>query len=240
VPEEKPIEKPEPATPTGGGERKHVTVLFSDLSGYTAMSEKLDPEEIKDIMTRVFGRIKEVIAKYDGFIEKFAGDAVMAIFGVPRAHEDDPVRAIRAAREIHDLVKFISPEVEGKTGTPLSMHSGINTGLVVTGEVNPDKGTHGVAGDPLNLASRLCSLAPGEDILVGQDTFRRSEGYFTFEELEPTRVKGKAPLKNWNRPGSRVRPNRSLSTKCWRLKTGRRLFNDRRRRPVHSSGASLS
>jgi class 3 adenylate cyclase/tetratricopeptide (TPR) repeat protein len=192
VPEEKPIEKPEPATPTGGGERKHVTVLFSDLSGYTAMSEKLDPEEIKDIMTRVFGRIKEVIAKYDGFIEKFAGDAVMAIFGVPRAHEDDPVRAIRAAREIHDLVKFISPEVEGKTGTPLSMHSGINTGLVVTGEVNPDKGTHGVAGDPLNLASRLCSLAPGEDILVGQDTFRRSEGYFTFEELEPTRVKGKA------------------------------------------------
>ena len=95
------------------GERKHVTVLFSDLSGYTAMSEKLDPEEVKEIMTRVFDRIKEVISKYDGFIEKFAGDAVMAIFGVPRAHEDDPVRAIRAAKEIHDLVKFISPEVEG-------------------------------------------------------------------------------------------------------------------------------
>jgi class 3 adenylate cyclase/tetratricopeptide (TPR) repeat protein len=156
------------------------------------MSEKLDPEELKEIMTRVFDRIKEVIAKYDGFIEKFAGDAVMAIFGVPKAHEDDPVRAIRAAREIHDLVKFISPAVEGKTGTPLSMHSGINTGLVVTGDVNPDKGTHGVAGDPLNLASRLCSLAASEEILVGQDTYRRSKGYFSFEEREPTKVKGKA------------------------------------------------
>ena len=189
-----PVEKSEPvemAAPAAG-ERKHVTVLFSDLTGYTAMSEKLDPEELKDIMTRVFDRIKEVIAKYDGFIEKFAGDAVMAIFGVPRAHEDDPVRAIRAAREIHDLVKFISPEVEVKTGAPLSMHSGINSGLVVTGEVNPEKGTHGVAGDPLNLASRLCSLAPSEEILVGHDTYRRSGGYFSFEELEPTRVKGKA------------------------------------------------
>jgi class 3 adenylate cyclase len=189
VQEEKPDETPEPPS---SGERKHVTVLFSDLSGYTAMSEKLDPEELKEIMTRVFDRIKEVIAKYDGFIEKFAGDAVMAIFGVPKAHEDDPIRAIKAAGEIHDLVKFIGLEVEGKTGIPLSMHSGINTGLVVTGEVNPDEGTHGVAGDPLNLASRLCGLAQSEEILVGHDTYRRSGGYFTFEELEPARVKGKA------------------------------------------------
>ena len=212
---QKPVEKAEPSAPTTGGERKHVTVLFSDLSGYTAMSEKLDPEEVKEIMSRVFGRIKEVIAKYDGFIEKFAGDAVMAIFGVPRAHEDDPVRAIRAAREIHDLVKMISPEVEGKTAKPLSMHSGITTGLVVTGEVNPDKGTHGVAGDPLNLAARLCSLAADEEILVGQDTHRRSGGYFTFEELEPTRVKGKAEpvsiyrvLAAKDRPAVTRRPSR--------------------------------
>jgi class 3 adenylate cyclase len=206
VQEEKPIEKPEPS-PVAVGERKHVTVLFSDLSGYTAMSEKLDPEEVKDIMTRVFGRIKEVIAKYDGFIEKFAGDAVMAIFGVPRAHEDDPVRAIRAAREIHDLVKFISPEVEGITGTPLSMHSGINTGLVVTGDVNPDKGTHGVAGDPLNVAARLCSLAASDEILVGQDTYRRSRGYFSIEAQAPTQVKGKAdPVPIYKVLASRERP----------------------------------
>ena len=75
-------------------ERKHVTVLFSDLSGYTAMTEKLDPEEVKEIMDRIFGKISQVVVKYEGFIEKFVGDAVMTIFGVPKTHEDDPVRAI--------------------------------------------------------------------------------------------------------------------------------------------------
>jgi class 3 adenylate cyclase len=87
------------------GERKQVTVLFSDLSGYTAMSEKLDPEEVKNIMSRVFGEIAQVVVKYDGSIEKFIGDGVVAFFGVPKAHEDDPVRALRAAREIHEIVK---------------------------------------------------------------------------------------------------------------------------------------
>jgi len=173
------------------GERKHVTVLFSDLSGYTAMSEKLDPEEVKEIMKRIFEPIKQVIQKYEGFIEKFAGDAVMVIFGVPQSHEDDPIRAIKAAREIHSLVEELSPTVEKKIGQPLSMHSGINTGLVVTGEINPDKGTHGVAGDAINLASRLSDQAMAGEILVGQNTYYRAEGYFTFEDLKPTEVKGK-------------------------------------------------
>jgi class 3 adenylate cyclase/tetratricopeptide (TPR) repeat protein len=179
-----------PASPTG--ERKHVTVLFSDLSGYTALSEKLDPEEVKELMNRIFGRITRVVHNYSGFIEKFAGDAVMAIFGVPRAHEDDPIRAIKAAREIHDLVAELSPTVEKIIEQPLSMHSGINTGLVVTGEVNPDKGTHGVSGDVLNLASRLSNQAKSGEILVGQNTYHQVEGYFTFEDLEPITVKGKA------------------------------------------------
>ena len=174
------------------GERKHVTVLFSDLSGYTAMSEKMDPEEVKEIVNSIFGQIKSVIAKYEGFIEKFAGDAVMAIFGVPRSHEDDPVRAIKAAREIHDLVATISPGLEERIRQPLSMHSGINTGLAVTGEINPELGTHGVSGDALNLASRLSDQAGANEILVGYDTYHRAEGYFSFQELEPTTVKGKA------------------------------------------------
>lgn len=143
------------------GERKHVTVLFSDLSGYTAMSEIMDPEEVKEVVSRIFGQIKSVIAKYEGFIEKFAGDAVLAIFGVPQSHEDDPVRAIKAAREIHDLVANLSPEFEEKIRQPLSMHSGVNTGLAVTGEVNPELGTHGVSGDALNLAARLSDQAGG-------------------------------------------------------------------------------
>jgi class 3 adenylate cyclase len=126
-----------------GKSRKHVTVLFSDLSGYTAMSEKLDPEEVKEIMSRIFGEIAQVVTKYEGFVEKFVGNAVMALFGVPKAHEDDPVRAIRAAQEIHAVVEPMSPEMQETIGHSLSMHSGVNTGLVVNGEVNLEKGTHG-------------------------------------------------------------------------------------------------
>jgi len=173
------------------GERKYVTALFSDMSGYTAMSERLDPEEVKEITSRIFGEISQIVAKYDGFIEKFVGDAVMALFGVPKAHEDDPIRAIEAAREIHDVVHAISPELEEKVGKPLSMHTGINTGLVVTGEVNLEKGTHGIAGDTINLAARLSSLAKADEIIVGPDTYHQAEGYFAFEGLEPTKVKGK-------------------------------------------------
>ena len=159
-------QKKKPTRLPDEGERKHVTVLFSDLAGYTTMSEKLDPEEVKEIMSRIFGEIAQVIAKYEGFIERFIGDAVMALFGVPKVHEDDPVRAIRAAREIHTLVEGLSPQLEEKVRRPLSMHTGINTGLVVTGEVNLEKGTHGIIGDTINLASRLQGLAKAGEILV--------------------------------------------------------------------------
>ena len=182
----------EKAAPEAEGERKHVTVLFSDLSGYTAMTERLDPEEVKEIMSRIFGEIAQVVAKYEGFIEKFVGDAVMALFGVPKTHEDDPVRAIRAAREIHDLVKTKSPEMEKKVGQALSMHTGINTGLVVTGEVDMEKGTHGVAGDTINLAARLSSLSGPDQIVVGPATHSQAQRFFTFEPLGPSKVKGKA------------------------------------------------
>jgi len=148
----------EKSVPEVEGERKHVTVLFSDLTGYTTMSERLDPEKVKEITSRIFEEIALVVTRYEGFIEKYVGDAVMALFGVPKAHEDDPIRAIRAAREIHDLVDSMSPEVEKSIGRPISMHTGINTGLVVTGEVDMEKGTHGVAGDTINLASRLQTI----------------------------------------------------------------------------------
>ncbi len=182
----------EKKSPEAEGERKHVTVLFSDLSGYTAMSEKLDPEELKEITSRIFGEISKVIDKYEGFVEKFVGDAVMALFGVPKTHEDDPIRAITAAREIHDLVDDISPELEKRIGRSISMHTGINTGLVVTGDVDLEKGTHGVAGDTINIASRLSGLARKNEILVGPDSYRQAEGHFIFEDLEPTKIKGKA------------------------------------------------
>ena len=184
IEKERTISEPE-------GERKYVTAIFSDLSGYTAMSEKLDPEEIKEIMSRIFGEIAQVVTKYEGFIEKFIGDAVVAFFGVPQAHEDDPIRAIKVAREIHELVGAMSPEVEKRTGKPITMHTGINTGLIVTGEVDTQKGTHGLSGDTINVASRLSTLAKAGEILVGHDTYRQGEGHFMFESLEPAILKGK-------------------------------------------------
>jgi class 3 adenylate cyclase len=162
------------------------------MTGYTEMSEKLDPEEVKEITSRIFGEISKIIDKYDGFIEKYAGDAVMALFGVPKTHEDDPIRAVKAAREIHELVDALSPEVENRIGQPISMHTGINTGLVVTGQVNVARGTHGVAGDTINLASRLSNLAKPGEILIDVDTCRQAEGHFACEYLEDTTVKGKA------------------------------------------------
>jgi class 3 adenylate cyclase/tetratricopeptide (TPR) repeat protein len=177
---------------TTEGERKHVTVLFSDLSGYTAMSEKLDPEEVREITGQIFDDVSKIVSKYDGFIEKYAGDAVMALFGAKQSHEDDPVRAVKAAQEIHGLVESMGPQYEQKVGQRLLMHTGINTGLVVTGELNLEKGIHGVAGDAVNVASRLSSIAEPGDILIGPDTYSRAEGFFNFKSLEPTEIKGKA------------------------------------------------
>jgi class 3 adenylate cyclase/tetratricopeptide (TPR) repeat protein len=188
---ESPSEETIPTPIPAEGERKHVTVLFTDLSGYTAISEKLDPEEVKEITSRIFGEISKIVEKYDGFIEKYVGDAVMVIFGVPKAHEDDPIRAVKVAREIHELVDAISPDVENKIGESISMHTGINTGLVVTGEVDMDRGTHGIAGDTINIASRLSSLAKPGEILIDSDTCFQAEGHFACEYLEETTVKGK-------------------------------------------------
>ena len=173
-------------------ERKRITALFSDLSGYTAMTEKLDPEDVKDITSNIFTGVKDIINKYEGFLEKFAGDGVLALFGVPKTHEDDPIRAIRAALEIHEFVEKLNPRYESKVSRPLCMHSGINTGLAVTVDVNPVKGTHGVTGDVINVAARLSDMATAGEILVGSDTYKATHSNFTFQSIKPTVVKGKS------------------------------------------------
>jgi predicted ATPase/class 3 adenylate cyclase len=172
-------------------ERKCVTVMFSDLTGYTEMSEKLDPEEVKEITSTIFSELTKIIEKYDGFIEKYIGDAILAVFGAVKAFEDSALRAIKAAREIHVYVESVSPKYKNRIGRPLSMHTGINTGLVVTGEINFKKGTHGLVGDTINTAARLMSVSQAGEIIVDQNSFNQTEGYFEFEQLEPVRVKGK-------------------------------------------------
>jgi len=115
----------------------------------------------------------------------------MALFGAPKAHEDDPVRAIRAAREIHRVVEAMSPKYEAEIGRPLAMHTGINTGLLITGDEYIGKGRHSLTGDAVNLAARLTKLAQAGEIIVGPDTYRHAEGYFIFEHLEPKRVRAR-------------------------------------------------
>jgi class 3 adenylate cyclase len=179
--------------PTGEvGERKQVTVLFSDLTGYTTLSERLDPEETREIMGRIFGRAAEIVARYEGRIEKFIGDAVMAIFGTPEAHEDDPVRAVAAALELHQAVAGMAPDIEARTGAAVALHSGVNTGMVVTGELRFGAGSAGPVGDTINTAARLMGLAPTGEIWIGPLTRRLTAGRVETEDLGEQQLKGKA------------------------------------------------
>ncbi len=173
------------------GERKLVTIMFSDLSSYTSVTERLDPEEVKRIMDLIFGKITKIIKRYEGFIEKIIGDAVMAVFGMPIAHEDDPIRAIKAALEMHASVKSISPQFKEIIGKPLLLHTGINTGLVVTGEYDVKRGIHGLIGDAINLASRLESIAQNDEIVIGPDTYIHAMNFFVFDKIESVKIKGK-------------------------------------------------
>jgi class 3 adenylate cyclase/tetratricopeptide (TPR) repeat protein len=180
------------AAATAQAERKQVTVLFADLTGFTAITEKLDPEETRQIMGRVFQLAAGIVARYDGRIEKFIGDAIMALFGVPDAHEDDPQRAVRAALELHQAVAQLSPEIEARTGVAIALHSGVNTGIVVTGELKIDHGTAGPLGDTINTAARLMNAAPSGQLWIGPETRRLVALHFDIEELGAHDFKGKA------------------------------------------------
>lgn len=180
------------------GERKYVTILFSDLSGYTAMTEKLDPEDVKILMENIFEQIGKIVEKYEGTVDSFFGDEILILYGVPKVHEDDPVRAIRTAIEINELFEIISGEFEEKYQIPIQMHSGINSGIVVTGDKIIGKGRQGLAGDAVNLASRLTGLAKPGQIIVGEETYKIAKNYFLFENRDPVTVKGKKePLKTF-------------------------------------------
>lgn len=181
-----------PADSGDAAERKQVTVLFSDLTGFTALTEKLDPEEARQIVASIFERAAEIVGRYEGRIEKFVGDAVMAIFGVPLAHEDDPQRAVRAALELHQAVAGMSPGIEDRTGVAIALHSGINTGVVVTGELQFDHGTAGPLGDTINTAARLMNGAASGQIWIGPETRRLVAGSFDLENLGEQTFKGKA------------------------------------------------
>ena len=178
----------EPA-PTFAGERKLVTVMFADISGFTTLAETMDPEAVRDLMNACFERLVPIIEKYGGTVDKFIGDEIMALFGAPIAHENDPERALRAALEMMDALTRFNAE----RGADLELHFGINTGLVIAGGIGTrGRQEYSVMGAAVNLATRLEEVSERGDILVGPDTHRLTEPLFEFELLEPIRVRGKA------------------------------------------------
>ena len=175
------------------GERKSVTVLFADVSGFTAMSEGLDPEEVHAIMDRAFEVILNAVHRYEGTINQFLGDGVMALFGAPIAHEDHPNRALSAALAIQTELAPVADDVRRAHRVEFRMRIGINTGLVVVGAIGKDlRMDYTAVGDTTNLAARLLALAKPGQIVVSQQTQHLRAGFFTFEDLGEFQVKGKS------------------------------------------------
>jgi class 3 adenylate cyclase/tetratricopeptide (TPR) repeat protein len=189
-------------------ERKVVTVVFADLTGSTALAERLDAEDLRAILTSFFNGVATVVQQFGGTVDKYAGDAVMAVFGAPAAHEDDPERAIRAALGMVEAVEHLNAELDRDRGPRLGLRVGVNTGTVIAGSIAPGvQVAYTVVGDAVNTAQRLQSIAPPGGVLVGRTTRRLADRAFTFEELEPVRVKGKAqPVAAFRVVGPRSQP----------------------------------
>ncbi|TML75557.1 MAG: hypothetical protein E6G12_08970, partial [Actinobacteria bacterium] len=193
-------------------ERRFVSVVFIDLVGFTSRSEQLDPEDVRAILTPYHGTVRDELESFGGVVEKFVGDAVMAVFGAPTAHGDDPERAVRAALAVRDAVAALNveqPELE------LRIRGAVNTGeAVVTLSARPALGEAMVAGDVVNTASRLQQHAPVGEIIVGDETYRATRAAIEYEPLEAVTAKGKGmPLEAWRAvAASSATGERDLST----------------------------
>jgi class 3 adenylate cyclase/tetratricopeptide (TPR) repeat protein len=167
--------------------RKTVTILFADVADSTALGEQLDPESLRHVMARYFDVARGCLERHGGMVEKFIGDAVMAVFGVPTMHEDDALRAVRAAAELRDELASLNDELEHDYGVSLHLRTGVNTGEVVTGTEE-----RLATGDAVNVAARLEQAAQSGEILIGEQTRLLARGAIEVESVEPLVLKGKA------------------------------------------------
>jgi class 3 adenylate cyclase/tetratricopeptide (TPR) repeat protein len=175
-------------TPESGQARKTVTVVFCDVVGSTPMAEELDTERVRSVMTRFFSEMQTVLERHGGTVEKYIGDAVMAVFGVPTLHEDDALRAVRAAAEMRAALATLNEELEHTTGVSIATRTGVNTGEVLVGDVG---GAESVIGDAVNVAARLQTAATPGGILVGRDTYRLVRDMVRVGEAMSLVLKGK-------------------------------------------------
>jgi class 3 adenylate cyclase/tetratricopeptide (TPR) repeat protein len=182
--------------PAARESRKTVTVLFCDVTGSTALGERLDPESQRAVMSSYFEGMRAVLERHGGTVEKFIGDAVMAVFGIPTVHEDDALRAVSAAAAMRERLDELNRQLERERGIRIAMRIGVNTGEVVAGD--PGGGQKFVTGDPVVVAKRLESAAAPGDVLLGEETARLVRGAARLEPLGPVALKGKAaPVTAW-------------------------------------------
>lgn len=171
--------------------RKTVTIVFCDLKGSTALAETLDAEAMHEVKARYFAAMAAEITRHGGKIEKYIGDAIMAVFGLPRAHEDDALRAVRAARGMQSALASVNEELRGRYGIALANRTGINTGEVVaTDDAGADQKL--ATGDAVNVAARLEQAAPENGVYLGETTWRLVRDAVEVEPVEPLELKGKA------------------------------------------------
>jgi predicted ATPase/class 3 adenylate cyclase len=174
---------------TSGERRKLVTLLFCDLSGSTSLGESLDPESVRDLMFRYFHTVRGAIERHGGTVEKFVGDAVLAVFGVPVVREDDALRALRAADEMRGRLERLNEELERRFGSRIALRIGVNTGEVIVGD--PASSETFVTGDAVNVAARLQQAAKENEILAGERTVVLAGPAVSVEPLGPLELKGK-------------------------------------------------
>src|SRR6476469_7978861 len=170
--------------------RKTVTIVFSDLKGSTSLGERLDPESLREVMTRYFEEMRTALERHGGRVEKYIGDAIMAVFGLPKAHEDDALRAVRAANDMKVALAAVNEELERHWGVRLENRTGVNTGEVVAGDSIDAQRL--VTGDAVNVAARLEQAAEALEVLVGDPTYRLVRHAVDVEAVEPLELKGKA------------------------------------------------
>ncbi|MGC8837742.1 MAG: tetratricopeptide repeat protein [Anaerolineae bacterium] len=198
----------------GRGERRTVTVLFADLTGFTSLSENLDPEEVFRLLDTCFRAFVEAIYRFEGTVDKFTGDGLMALFGAPLAHEDDAERALHAALGLQAAVKEGGQDLSRRLGRPLALRIGLNMGEVVVGGLGSDlRLDYTAVGDTVNVAARLQELARPGEILVARSVAEAARAAFTFEPLGPVEVRGRRePVEVYRLVGPRAQrgPTRGL------------------------------
>src|SRR5919204_1014600 len=179
-------------------ETRQVTVLFADISGFTALAERLNPDELHENMRMAWDAIAADIREQGGLIEKYIGDAVVAVFGAVGDQDDHPERAQHAALAILSALERVNARIAERTGRYLALRVGVNTGLAATGAIGDKESEFGVLGDAVNVAARLEQAAEPGEVLVGDATYRRTAGMFAYEPHPPVAAKGKsAPLVAW-------------------------------------------